>query len=95
MKILVNHLPTSQQFSDACLGNFLFNNYRQALGILEEAPHQIEALTSGCWVTDAQFAHWLDEEHRYLQSKLAEPEIDVLRIEYVELLTKYNEARYD
>lgn len=76
------------------LGNFILNNYRQALDVLHDMPIRIEALTSGRQISDIEFTRWLDEEQLYLKSKKSEPEADVLGIEYVELLNKYYNARY-
>ncbi|KAF8586311.1 hypothetical protein K439DRAFT_1317871, partial [Ramaria rubella] len=44
------------------LGQFLLNNYKQALEVLKEMPVQIEILTSGQEVTNLQYASWLEEE---------------------------------
>ena len=74
-------------------GCFFLNNYKQALGIIRDMPIQIETLTLGRHLSDMQFRSWLNAEREYLQSKQSEPEADVLGIEYVELLTKYNSAR--
>ena len=51
-------------------------------------------LMDGCQVSDAQFTRWLEEELLYLESKRSEPEVDVLGVEYVELLNKYHNAGY-
>jgi len=40
------------------------------------------------------FARWIEEERLYLNAKKSEPEVDVLGVEYVELLNKYHAARY-
>ena len=48
----------------------------------------------GRQVSDVQFTRWLEEELLYLESKRSEPEVDVLGVEYVELLNKYHNARY-
>ncbi|KAF8583365.1 hypothetical protein K439DRAFT_1617574 [Ramaria rubella] len=66
---------------------------RYSLEILRDFPVRIETLMSGRQVLEAQFAMWLADERKYLESKKAEPESDVLGVEYVELLTKYHEAR--
>ncbi|KAF8573305.1 hypothetical protein K439DRAFT_1559086, partial [Ramaria rubella] len=74
------------------LANFMFNNYTQALELLRDMPVHISTLTSGRNILEAQYAGWLSDEHKYLESKHSEPEIDVLGVEYVGLLTKYAEA---
>jgi len=50
-------------------GQFLLKNYQQALEILHDMPVCIDTLTSGCNVPDAQFTKWLEDEHKYLNSK--------------------------
>ena len=71
----------------------MLNNYKQALDVLQEMPIQIATLLSGHPVSDAQFTGWLEAECQYLKSKQAEPQADILGVEYVELLTKYNDAQ--
>ena len=75
------------------LGQFLLNYYKQALGVMEEMPVRIQTLTSSQQITESQFTSWLNSEHDYLRSKQLEPEVDILGMEYVELLDKYNDAR--
>ena len=74
------------------LGNFLLNNYRQALELVCDIPTCITTLLSGRHVSDTKFVLWLEDEHKYLQSKQAEPERDLLGLKYVELLDKYEHA---
>jgi len=69
------------------------NNYKQALDILQELPIQIVTLLSGCPISDAQFAGWLEAKCQYIKSKQAEPQANILKVEYVGLLTKYNDAQ--
>ena len=57
-------------------------------------PTHIKMLMGGRQVSNMQFTRWLEEEFLYLESKRSEPEMDVLSVEYVELLNKYNTARY-
>jgi len=56
-------------------------------------PICIEMLTSGCQTSDITFARWI-EECLYLNEKKSELEVDVLGVEYVELLNKYQAALY-
>ncbi|KAF8584763.1 hypothetical protein K439DRAFT_1345285, partial [Ramaria rubella] len=74
------------------LAQFIFQNYKQALEVLWDMPVHIESLTSGWHISNAQYSSWLSEEHKYLESKKAETQSDVLGVEYVELLNKYHEA---
>ncbi|KAF8525693.1 hypothetical protein JB92DRAFT_2535410, partial [Gautieria morchelliformis] len=74
------------------LGQFLLNNYKQALEILRDMPVRIQSLLPGRHISDAQFSTWLQEEHKYLNSKKSEPEKDILATQYVGLLSKHEEA---
>ena len=87
---LIQSLPLT---ADISIGEFLLNNYKQALDILQEMPIRIVTLLSGRPISDAQFSGWLEAEHQYLKSKQAEPQANILGVEYVELLTKYNDAQ--
>ncbi|KAF8514271.1 hypothetical protein JB92DRAFT_3115721 [Gautieria morchelliformis] len=71
---------------------FLLNNYKQALEILCDMPVCIQSLLPGRHISDAQFSTWLQEEHKYLNSKKSEPEKDILATQYVGLLSKHEEA---
>lgn len=62
--------------------------------ILKDMPVRIAALTSGRVISQAKYSEWLEAERTYLESKKSEPEADVLGVEYVELLDKYETARY-
>lgn len=75
------------------LGQFLLNNYKQALDVMREMPVRIQTLTSSWQITKFQFTTWLNLEHNYLRSKQSEPDVDILGVEYIELLDKYYDAR--
>jgi len=56
-------------------------------------PTEINTLTGGREIADAQYVKWLDEERLYLKLKQKEPEVETFKTDYVELLQKYEEAR--
>jgi len=56
-------------------------------------PIQIATLLSGHCISNVKLAGWLEEENQYLKSKQDEPQAEILGVEYVELLTKYNDAQ--
>jgi hypothetical protein len=60
---------------------------------MREMPIWIHTLTSGRHITDLKYTEWLNAEREYLQSKVAEPQVDALGVEYVDLLTKYDSAQ--
>ncbi|KIM86138.1 hypothetical protein PILCRDRAFT_5198 [Piloderma croceum F 1598] len=74
------------------LATFLFNNYQQAQGLLNDMPTAIAALQSGKALEDTVYHEHLDAERLYLASRKKEPESDVIACEYVALLIKYEAA---
>ena len=69
-------------------GTFLVNNYKQALGILANAPMGYSEFPIG---TD--FQQWLDEEYQYLESKRGTPPDEEFKIEYYQELVALNDIR--
>lgn len=72
----------------------MLNNYKEALDILEQMPIRIEILLSGRGSTEATFTKWLEDEHRYLESKRQEPNENILSAEYIQQLQSYENAKY-
>ena len=72
---------------------FLFNNYTQALGILNDMPSAIEAITGSRTVQTSLYHQWLHQEWAYLGSRKTEPQASVDQTEYVALLMKMRAAR--
>ena len=55
-------------------GEFLYNNYKQALDILSDGEHVLPGLMQDLWVTDVvTFEMWLEEEKLYLEGLLSYP----------------------
>ncbi|KAF8507749.1 hypothetical protein JB92DRAFT_3083995 [Gautieria morchelliformis] len=76
------------------LSTFLYNNYRQALQILDTLPTQLTAAKKELKIpSDTMFDTWRNEEKEYLSSLKQEPEIDVLRPEYLRTLRKLHDAQ--
>ena len=70
-------------------GDFLYNNYKQALGILTEGNSILPGLMQDLGITDtAIFESWLREEKAYLQALHREPEEETLTMEYWQRLVK-------
>ncbi|KAG1736957.1 hypothetical protein EDB19DRAFT_1989115 [Suillus lakei] len=67
----------------ANLSDFLYNNYKQALDILNDGDATLPNLMRDLKVTDKTvFEHWLEEEKVYLQGLTREPEVETLHMEY-------------
>ena len=70
-------------------GDFLYNNYKQALDILAEGQRILPALMKDLRIEDtATFDGWLKEEKSYLESLCREPEEETLAMEYWQWLVK-------
>ncbi|KAI0751728.1 hypothetical protein C8Q80DRAFT_1098477 [Daedaleopsis nitida] len=72
------------------LGRFSYNNYRQALAIIEEYTPLVDAFKNERHLEDSDFERWIEEEHEYLQSLSKEPDEDVLKVAYVESILDLN-----
>ncbi|KAI0249685.1 hypothetical protein BJV78DRAFT_1129325, partial [Lactifluus subvellereus] len=68
-------------------GNFLLNNYKQALAILLDYNRDVEALKQTMPnLVDEDFVQWREEELEYLTKMQEQPEYDIQIIAYVEAL---------
>ncbi|KAG6805120.1 hypothetical protein H0H92_000628, partial [Tricholoma furcatifolium] len=83
-----NSFETEQKSSE-----FLVNNYRQALDILETRSALQKTMDDqGITSTDV-FPAWLGEEHAYLTSLINEPLEETLGMEYYQKLVNYHDAQ--
>ena len=75
-------------------GNFIFQNYRQALDKIESESQQLAALAARLKTTDHDYESYLKAEHEHLQSLKSEP-VEVQRaVDYMELLVKLQDLKY-
>lgn len=75
------------------IGNFIYNNYRQALSILREGAEALNVLCVKLGVTTAEIERYLDQERDYLRSRKTErPEV-VRKAEYVDALKRLEAAQ--
>jgi hypothetical protein len=88
--IYVMTYPTSLSQS----GNFIFQNYRQALDKIEYESRQLAALAAELKTTDADYESYIKAERDHLQSLRSEPAEVQHAIDYVELLQKLQELKY-
>ena len=75
-------------------GNFIFQNYRQALDKIESESRQLAALAAKLKTTDADYESYIKAERDHLQSLKSEPVEVQHAIDYVELLQKVQELKY-
>ncbi|KAG1724569.1 uncharacterized protein EDB91DRAFT_1239967 [Suillus paluster] len=75
---------------------FLYNNYVQALQIIETNTPVLEEFKQLHDLTDADFVNWRNEEFEYLSKVATEPTSDAIVVAYVEQLEKlqYAEETY-
>jgi len=75
-------------------GEFLVNNYKQALGILKSEPALCKTMQDQGINSDATFQEWLVEERTYLRGLQKEPIRETLEMEYLQSLMNWTESRY-
>ncbi|KAG1765892.1 hypothetical protein EDD22DRAFT_774562, partial [Suillus occidentalis] len=76
------------------LSQFLYNNYKQALDIINDVTPAVEELKVQLDLTDADFQCWNVEELEYLTSLASEVEYDSQKTAYVEALQSLMMAEY-
>ncbi|KAG1727100.1 hypothetical protein EDD22DRAFT_982770 [Suillus occidentalis] len=78
------------------LSTFLYNNYVQALQIIETNTPVLEEFKRFHNLMDMDFTNWRNEEYDYLSNVVMEPTSDVITVAYVEHLEKlyFAEAMY-
>ncbi|OAX36990.1 hypothetical protein K503DRAFT_647944, partial [Rhizopogon vinicolor AM-OR11-026] len=67
-------------------GKFIYNNYKQALHIINELSPAVQEFKVQLRLTDADFEKWNAEELEYLQTLATETEDDIEKMTYVEAL---------
>jgi hypothetical protein len=75
-------------------GNFLLNNYKQALKIIKEYGPEVEAFKTQLAISDTTFEEWLNNEREFLLALKDEPDEWGLKCSYVEALIAKKKARY-
>jgi hypothetical protein len=74
------------------LGTMLHNNYKQALGIIEDESLALNQTLQSLEITAADLEKWEDEETAYFSTLGQEPQWDVHAVAYVELLQELRSA---
>ncbi|KAG1791119.1 uncharacterized protein HD556DRAFT_1445641 [Suillus plorans] len=75
------------------LSKFLYNNYKQALAIVNDLTPAVEELKLALKITDVDFEHWNAEELDFLESMAEESDEDVEAMAYVEALESLMRAQ--
>ncbi|KAL7284497.1 hypothetical protein ACG7TL_001788 [Trametes sanguinea] len=74
-------------------GKFIYNNYRQALRIIDEGERVLDVYSRDLNLSAADYERYLDEERAYLQRLRAEPADVSLKCEYIEALQELEQQR--
>lgn len=74
--------------------NFLYQNYKQALHILEHEEHAVSVVEKAGEYNRRDFPQFLQEELLYLNSLNADPPELTAQIEYANALKRYYETKY-
>ena len=74
------------------LGNFFYNNYKQALGIIKDDLPTLEEALQSLGITVKDLEEWEAEEVAYFGDLGKEPEWNIHTIAYVELLQDLQDA---
>ena len=95
MPIWVHIINISLVNTNYQLGNFLCNNYKQALDIIADGERILPGLMQDLNITDGTtFKVWLREEKYYLEGLQREPEEETHMMEYWQRLVKLNESMW-
>lgn len=81
-----------QRLTHIFAGNFIYNNYRQALDILSTSKANLSLLEERLGTTSDDYERYLLEERQYLASLKKEPEDALRKVEYMEKLEKLKDA---
>ncbi|RDX44104.1 hypothetical protein OH76DRAFT_1458094 [Lentinus brumalis] len=75
-------------------GNFIYDNYKQALGIIASDTEAFNALANTLGVTHDDCERYLREEREYLAKRKSEPPEIAAKIDYVAALIHLEKAGY-
>ena len=73
--------------------NFLYQNYRQVLHILENEGHTVSVVEEAAHCNHCNFPQYLQQELLYLNSLKADPLELTAQIEYANALKQYYETK--
>lgn len=73
--------------------NFLYNNYRQAIKIIDDFSPDVEKLKAALNISDDDLIYWLKDEASFLRDLKEESNEHTLECAYVEALAKCRELQ--
>lgn len=71
----------------------MYNNYKQALAIINDLTPAVEELKLALKITDADFERWNTEELEFLENVAEESDEDIEAMAYVEALESLTRAQ--
>ena len=71
----------------------MYNNYKQALAIIDDLTPTVEELKLVLKITDADFERWNTEELEFLENMAEESDEDIESMAYVEALESLTRAQ--
>ena len=71
----------------------MYNNYKQALAIINDLTPAVEELKLALKITDADFERWNTEELEFLENMAEESDEDIEAMAYVEALESLTRAQ--
>jgi hypothetical protein len=76
-------------------GNFLLQNYKQALAYIQDLERELAVFESETGHSRDEFQGWIEEErHFFAVATKKEPLEQTLKVSYVEALEKLSSIRY-
>ncbi|PPQ84690.1 hypothetical protein CVT25_014180 [Psilocybe cyanescens] len=87
------HFIFHDQDKHAASGNFIFQNYQQALNRIATDTPQLASLSSKLKTSGPDYESYLQAECEHLQALRSEPETVWKAMDYLELLTKTQECK--
>ena len=79
---------------DSFLGNFIYQNYRQALERIQIDTPRLAALSTKLGISGEDYERYLESERAYLMGLQAEPQEVKATADYIEQLFELDNLRY-
>ncbi|KAH9853435.1 hypothetical protein C2E23DRAFT_698062, partial [Lenzites betulinus] len=86
------HIQHWNKLKHAEAGKFIFNNYRQALQIIDDGERALDVYQRDLKIAAGNFERYLQEERDYLLGLKSEPAEYTLKLEYAQALRKLEDA---
>lgn len=81
-------LTSNSDWSNWNVGYFIFNNYQQAVTLIDDFTQELNAYCLSFPDQAMDFENWVTEELASLESIVSEPSCNTLTVDYVEALEK-------